>query len=169
MSLDVLCAPLGTFGGVLPPLPPRMMGQTNRTRVDMHTNGCGTICHNNMINPLGFAFEHFDGMGQYRESEMYGSETLPIDSSGSFAFLDGPKSYQNATELMQVLATDRQAHMCYAKKLASFGLQRDIVEADTPLLTELSTVSTSSNGSVKQVMVDLVKQDAFRIRAAGAQ
>jgi len=168
MSLDVLCAPLGIFQGVIPPLPDAKAGETNRMRVDAHTNGCGTICHNNMINPLGFAFENFDGMGQYRETEANRGEVLPIDASGSFEFVDGTKTYKNAAELMQVLATNQQSHLCYAKKLAGFGLQRDLVEADLPLLAELSSASTSS-GSVKQVMIDLVKQDAFRIRAGGAQ
>ena len=169
MSLDVLCAPLGPPAGDIPPLPAAMPGQTNRMRVDAHTKGCGTICHNNMINPLGFAFENFDGMGQYRETEMNGTEALPIDSSGSFDFVDGTKSYKSATELMKVLAADQQAHLCYSKKLASYGLQRDIVETDLPLLAELSSVSTSASGSVKQVLLDLVKQDAFRIRAGGAK
>jgi hypothetical protein len=169
MSLDVLCAPLGIFAGVLPPLPPRQPGQTNRIRVDQHTNGCGTVCHNNMINPLGFAFENFDGMGRYRETETYPNETLAIDSSGAFDFIDGKKTYKNAAELMQTLATDRQAHLCYSKKLAGYALQRDIVEADVPLLTELATVSSGSNGSVKQVLVNLVKQPAFRTRAGGVQ
>jgi hypothetical protein len=168
MSLDVLCAPLGPFGGEIPPLPPRMMGETNRMRVDKHTNGCGTVCHNNMINPLGFAFENFDGMGQYRDTEMNGTEVLPIDASGSFAFVDGAKPYKNAADLMGVLATNPQTHLCYSKKLASFGLQRDMVEADLSLLAELASVSTS-NGSVKQVLLDLVKQDAFRTRVGGAQ
>src|SRR5882724_2531012 len=89
MALDVLCAPLGPPAATIPPLPAPMPGQTNRMRVDAHTSGCGTVCHNNMINPLGFAFENFDGMGQYRETETNGSEVLPIDSSGSFDFVDG--------------------------------------------------------------------------------
>jgi Protein of unknown function (DUF1592)/Protein of unknown function (DUF1588)/Protein of unknown function (DUF1595)/Protein of unknown function (DUF1585)/Protein of unknown function (DUF1587) len=169
MSLDVLCAPLGTFGGELPPLPPRMAGETNRMRVDSHTKVCGAACHNNMINPLGFAFENFDGMGQYRETELNGTTALPIDASGSFEFVGGVKSYQNAADLMKVIAADPQAHLCYSKKLASFALQRDIVEGDLPLLAQLSAVSTSSSGSIKQLMVDLVKQDAFRIRAEGAK
>ena len=38
-------------------------GQTNRQRISKLTSGCGNACHNEMINPLGFAFEHFDGMG----------------------------------------------------------------------------------------------------------
>jgi hypothetical protein len=169
MALDVLCAPLGPPAAVIPPLPTPKPGQTNRMRVDEHTKGCGASCHNNMINPLGFAFENFDGMGQYRETETNGSETLPIDSSGSFDFVDGTKTYKNAAELMKVLSTDQQAHLCYTKKLASFGLQRDIVDADVPLLTELASTSASSSGSVKKVMLDLIQQDAFRVRSGGAQ
>lgn len=169
MSLDVLCAPLGPPAAVIPPLPEPMPGQTNRMRVDAHTSGCGTVCHNNMINPLGFAFENFDGMGQYREQEQNRDQLLPVDSSGSFAFVDGTKTWKNATEFMHVLADDPQTHLCYAKKLASFGLQRDVIEADLPMLGELASASASSTGSVKQVILSLVKQNAFRVRAGGAQ
>jgi hypothetical protein len=159
---------LGFFVGEIPPLPDSKPGQTNRVRVDEHTKVCGSQCHNNMINPLGFAFEHFDGMGQYRDKEVNQGQELAIDSSGSFNFIDGPKTYQNAADLMQVLATDPQTHLCYSKKLASFSLQRDLTEADLPLLTELSSKSTSASASIKAVVLDLVKQDAFRIRSGGA-
>jgi hypothetical protein len=168
ISLDVLCAPLGMPAADIPPLPESKPGQTNRMRVDEHTKGCGASCHNQMINPLGFAFEHFDGLGQYRETETTGGQVLPIDSSGSFEFVGGAKSYANAAELMAVMAEDPQAHLCYSKKLASFALQRNITEVDMPLLLKLAATSTSSNGSVKQVITDLVKQDSFRTRVGGA-
>ena len=168
ISLDVLCAPLGMPAADIPPLPESKPGQTNRMRVDEHTKGCGAACHNQMINPLGFAFENFDGLGQYRETETTGGQVLPIDSSGSFEFVGGAKSYANAAELMTVMAQDPQAHLCYSKKLASFGLQRNITEVDMPLLLKLAETSTSSNGSVKQVITDLVKQDSFRTRSGGA-
>lgn len=165
MALDVLCAPLGPPAAMIPPLPTRTPGQTNRARVDAHTSVCGGACHNELINPLGFAFENFDGMGQYRTQETHGSETLAIDASGSFRFVDGMKSWTNASELMQLLAAEPQTHLCYAKKLASFGLQRDIVEADMPLLEALA--ATSKSGSVKQVIVKLVETEAFRMRSGG--
>jgi hypothetical protein len=169
ISLDVLCAPLpNPPTAEIPQLPAAMPGQTNRMRVDEHTKGCGSACHNDMINPLGFAFENFDGMGQFRETERNGNEMLQIDASGSFNFVGGKKSWGNAAELMNVLATEQQTHLCYAKKLASFGLQRDVVEADLPLLATLSSTSMSSGGSLKQVLVDLVKQDTFRTRVGGA-
>jgi len=170
LNIDVLCATLGPPSIVLPNLPPRQPGQTNRQVVDLTTSGCGLACHNAMINPIGFAFEHYDGMGRYRttEKDITGAE-LPIDSSGTYTFTDGTKNYKDASELMQAIANGQQAHACYAKKIASYGLQRDVVEADMPLLTTLASPSMSGGSSVKQMILDLVKQDAFRIRSGGAQ
>jgi len=170
LNVDVLCATLGPPSIVLPTLPERQPGQTNRDIVDLTTSGCGRACHNAMINPIGFAFEHYDGMGRYRttEKDVTGAE-LTIDSSGTYTFTDGTKTYKDAGELMQAMANGQQAHACYAKKIASYGLQRDVVEADMPLLTALASPSMSNGSSVKQMILDLVKQDAFRTRSGGAQ
>jgi hypothetical protein len=165
LNLDILCAPLGPPATVIPPLPPLKPGQTNRERISTLTSGCGLACHNEMINPLGFSLEHFDGMGQYREVENGG---LKIDSSGSYAFSDGRKSFQNAAELMQLMAREQQVHLCYAKKLSSFALQRDIVASDLPWLNKLAARSLPDGGSVKSIVVELIKSDAFRARVGGA-
>jgi hypothetical protein len=165
INLDVLCAQLGPPAPVIPPIPPLVAGQTNRQRIDTLTATCGQSCHNDMINPLGFAFEHFDGMGQWRDNENGG---LPIDSTGRYTFVDGTtRTWTGADDLMQTLADTSQAHTCYAKKLASFGLQRDIVAADMPMLTTLTSVSMAPTGSVKQMIVDLVRNNAFRTRVGG--
>src|SRR5207248_3288783 len=63
LNLDVLCAHLGPPAVNLPQIPPLEAGQTNRQRISKLPAPCGGSCHNSMINPLGFAFEHFDGMG----------------------------------------------------------------------------------------------------------
>jgi hypothetical protein len=170
MNVDVLCATLGPPSMAIPMLLAKEAGETNRDVVDKTTAGCGQACHNEMINPLGFAFEHYDGMGQYRDTEKdITGAALAIDSHGTYSFTDGTKNYSGAPELMQVLANGQQAHMCYAKKLASFALQRDVIDKDMPLLTTLASTSVSSSGSVKQVMLDLVKQNTFRTRFGGAQ
>lgn len=164
MNLDVLCAKLGPPAANLPPIPPLMAGQTNRQRIDTLTSGCGMQCHNDMINPLGFSFEHFDGMGQWRDTENGG---LPIDSSGSYAFVGGTKTFSNAGDLMKVMAADQQAHLCYAKKLTSFALQRDVIAADMPTLQTLAQSSMGANGSLKNLILQLVRSDAFRTRVGG--
>jgi hypothetical protein len=117
-------------------------------------------CHNDMINPLGFAFEHFDGMGQWRDTENGG---LTIDSSGSYTFADGTtQTWTDAAGLMQALAATPQTHTCYSKKLASYALQRDVVASDMPMLTSLTSASMAAGGSVKQLIIQLVRNDAFR-------
>jgi hypothetical protein len=168
MALDVLCSPLGPPADVVPPLPQREAGQTNRIVVDNHTRECGLACHNAMINPLGFAFENYDGMGQYQDVEEYPGEMLPVDASGTFEFAGGTKSWQDAEGLMQTMASEPQTHICYAKKIAGYAMQRDIVVSDAPLLTTLATTSIAA-GSLKQLMLTLIKQDAFRIRVGGVQ
>src|SRR5262249_50802991 len=147
--------------GSTPPIPPLMAGQTNRQRIDTLTGTCGQSCHNDMINPLGFSFEHFDGMGQWRDTENGG---LAIDSSGSYTFADGvTRTWNDAAGLMQVLASTPQTHTCFAKKLASFGLQRDVVASDMPTLTAMTSASMASGtSSEKQLIIQLVRSDAFR-------
>lgn len=165
LALDVLCSPLGPPGGAIPPIPPPQPGQTGRQRIEALTAGCGGTCHGEIMNPLGFAFEHFDGMGQYRDAEPSG---LPVDSSGSFTFSDGRVDFADHVELMAAMANSTNAHLCYAKKLASFSLQRDVVPTDLPWLTELATRSQEDSAGTKQLMLQLIENDAFRTHVGGS-
>jgi hypothetical protein len=162
LALDMLCSALGEESGEIRPLPVAMPHQTRRQRVEAITKGCDGACHGEIINPLGFAFEHFDGMGQYRDTELSMGESLPIDSSGSFTFIGGKVSFADNVELMEAMADSTNAHLCYSKKLASFGLQRDIVMSDLPWLTQLASASRDDETSTQQLMLELIKSDAFR-------
>jgi hypothetical protein len=162
INRDILCAALEPPGATLPSVPALKPGQTNRQRITTLTAGCGNGCHDTTINPIGFAFENFDGLGQVRTMDNGNA----IDTTGSYAFVEGQKTFTGAADLMQVMAAGSQAHACYAKKIASYALQRDIVQSDLPLLDTLK--ATSAAGSVKQVMLDLVKNAAFRTRLGGS-
>jgi hypothetical protein len=163
LNLEILCADLEPAVPDLPPVPPLGPSETNRERITTLTSGCGRECHNHFINPLGFAFENFDGMGQVRTTE----NGKPIDTAGAYPFAEGVFSFANAAELMQLMANGKQAHACYSKKIASYALQRDIVATDLPLLDTMAAVSMSTSGSVKQVMIELAKNPAFTTRVGG--
>ena len=141
-----------------PPLP--ITDQTNRERIEELTADCGD-CHTLYIDPLGFAFEDFDGLGRHRDLD----NGLSIDTAASYPFADGERSYSGAKELMQIMAETTQAHTCYAKKVAGYALQRDLVEGDRPLLDRLSIVSLDE--SLKETVIALVRDPAFRLRAEG--
>ncbi len=165
INLDTLCADPGTPTVNLPPVPPLAANQTNRERYEGLTNGCGATCHGEIINPLGFAFENFDGLGRYRELD----NGKPVDAHASYPFAEGVKEFTGPGELMQLIANGTQAHQCYAKKLASYALQRDLVDRERPLVVALGEASRASGASIKNVMLALVKMDAFRTHVGGVQ
>jgi hypothetical protein len=164
LNLEFLCADPGKPAADLPPIPPLKPGQTNREMITTLTSGCGAQCHTNYINPLGFAFENFDGMGRVRSMD----NGRPIDTAAAYPFAEGVKQFADAAQLMQVMASSKQAHACYAKKIAGYALQRDIVQSDLTLLDSLTRVSMGG-GSIRQVMLELVKDPAFRTRLGGAR
>jgi len=165
INLDTLCADPGLPSATLPAIPAAAAGETNRMVITNLTSGCGAECHGQIINPVGFAFENFDGLGRFRDTD----NGQPVDTAGEYPFVEGTQAFAGAPELMELMASGVQAHQCWAKKMASYALERDLVEADRPLIETLGAESQGAGASLKQVMVALVKQDAFRTRVGGAQ
>ena len=161
LSNDVLCVPLQSHATPPLALPALMAGQTNRGRIDAVTAGCGD-CHAASINPLGFAFEGFDGLGRARDRD----NGAPIDTTASYTFATGgARTFPDARALMAVLADSPEVQGCYSKRLASYALQRDMAEGDRSLVGDLAT--TARDRSLKELIVSLVRNPAFRLRAEG--
>jgi hypothetical protein len=157
LASNVLCLELPPDPGVVPPLPELEPGQTNRERLTAMFGGCGGACHE-AINPLGFAFEGFDTVGVVRDRD----RGQPIDASGSFRFSSGTDTFADAAELMTKLADDDLPYACYAQKLASYGLQRDVVEDDKELIASIAAASRT--GAIKDAVLTLVGDPTFRLR-----
>lgn len=157
LLFTVLCADLTPPGSFM--VPSLGSGQTNRERISAATDECGGACHKDLINPLGFAFEGFDGMGLPRDTD----NGHPVDTSGSFEFSDGTSSFADARELMTKLAEDDRVYGCYGQNLAGYGLQRALTADDTALIDELAV--TGRRGAVQDIALALVRSPAFRVRS----
>ncbi len=151
----------------VPPPPPEAnqtpvpmgAGKTNRQAFEGATEAPGTVCagcHGKLINPLGFAFEHFDGLGHYRDQE----NGQPVDAAATYEFAEGIKSYDGPVQLMKIVSEGRQAHECYARQLFEYVYGRAADDSDAPLLTELGRRSRLKV-PIKSLLVDLVSTDAF--------
>jgi hypothetical protein len=140
-------------------VPPLVSGRTNREAISATTDQCGGACHKDLINPLGFAFEGFDGMGLPRDTD----NGHPVDTSGSFEFSDGWGSFADARELMTKLSEDDQVYACYGQRLAGYGLQRQLATDDMALIDELA--ATGRMGTVQDLALALVQSPAFRVRS----
>lgn len=160
LNFQVMCAKLPSPPGVIPEVPPPQPNQSDRERVAAHTGPgtCGASCHGGYINPLGFAFENFDGLGRPRTMDA----GKPVDSSSAYPIGDrGMVPFDGAPELMTALAESTEAHSCFAKNLVSYALSRDIVESDRALIDELAAISMSDGGSIKEILRGLVRSPTF--------
>jgi hypothetical protein len=63
------------------------------------------------------------------------------------------------------MADSVQVHTCYSKNVTSYALGRDLIESDRAALEALAEVSLSQ--SLKEVIVALVREPAFRLREKG--
>jgi len=160
MEAAVLCGPARPPPPEIPPLVPIATGQTNRERITSFNTSCGGNCHR-FFDPLGFAFENFDGLGRQRELD----NGVPVDTTGSYPLAEGNVSFADGPELMKVLAGSTQVHTCYSKQVTSYALGRDLVESDRPVLESLAKVSRSQ--SLKEVIIALVRDPEFRTRKSG--
>lgn len=80
-------------------------------------------CHR-LIDPVGFAFSHYDGIGRYRTTEA----GLPIDAHGEIvgsARSNG--SFDDLAGLAALLAASPDVHECFSERWGQFtyGLGRD--------------------------------------------
>ena len=93
---------------------------TTRERFAAHTEEeiCAS-CHR-LIDPIGFGFESYDGIGRYREQE----GTLPIDSSGALIRESDGSSFpfNGMAELADLLAQDEEVSACYARQWLRFSV-----------------------------------------------
>jgi hypothetical protein len=146
---------------VVPDLPPPDPTKTLREQMAMHRDSvvCAS-CHDRLDN-LGFAFEHFDGAGKYRETE----GGLAIDASGS-AQLDGKTiAFRDATELVQALAASPETQACFARQWLRYALDRFELDADQAAVDSLVASYAKTGLDTRKLIVEITRSLPFTHRA----
>jgi hypothetical protein len=115
-------------------------------------------CHT-LIDPIGFGFENYDAIGQYRTEE----NGLLIDASGELTQAgdaDGP--FVGAVQLANKLAVSENVRSCVQKQWFRFALGRTESAEDACTMSSLATQFAASDYNVKSLLLALVSSDAFR-------
>ena len=114
------------------------------------------------MDPLGFAFENYDGIGKFRTMDNGGT----VDATGSFE-LDGQRrSFNDARELVQVLAGQPDGARCFATQWARFALQAQRDRGGPGLAaTAIAAAFGSSGSNVRDLLVGVAGSRSFRYRA----
>ncbi len=139
---------------------------SNRQRVEAHTgSGSCAGCHATLINPIGFAFENFDAMGQLRTMD----NGNPVDTTGQVELSDGfcTRSAESP-ELVALLADAPNVHGCYTKHPAEYTLARDMAGGDRMLVDAIEGISMNNNAGTKAMVLAIISQPSFLTRTGGA-
>lgn len=165
INIRMLCKDdLSPPAGTIPPLPEPLPGQSNRELVEHHTSDviCAQ-CHETIINPLGFAFENFDGMGQERTMDA----GKPVNTAATYEFNDGMQSFTGANELIAIMAEHQQAHGCYSAKLAQYVLARDVAGREAEQISAMQQASFTGDASTKELVLSMIKSPLFTTAQSG--
>jgi hypothetical protein len=137
---------------------PKSVLKTARERLDAHqSNPICAGCHK-VTDPIGLALEHFDGAGQYRETEQ-GAE---IDASG---VLDG-KSFADAGVLGEVLKNNPSLPSCLVKRVYSYGVGGAAKTDDKTVLPHFRKSFADSGYRVPELMKSIALSAPFSTIAA---
>jgi hypothetical protein len=146
--------------GVATPLPELMPGMTKRQTISVHTSGAACVGCHEAFNSFGFALEHFDVSGAWRDVDA----TLPIDARVAFDEPGLPLEVDGARQLSEALAQSTSARACALQQLFSFALERPPSASDLPLFDDLGRKFEASGFDLKAILTELVLSDAFRTR-----
>jgi hypothetical protein len=149
--------------GVVPDVKPPAPGVTTRQRFEEHSkNPCAT-CHV-LFDPIGFAFENYDGIGRYRTTD----NEQPVDASGSLQLGNKTLNFKNAVDLMPAMAATDEVRSCVATQWMRYLLRREETKGDMPSLEGVQKAFRDSSFDMRELLVAIVSSDAFLRRTPAA-
>jgi hypothetical protein len=146
---------------VVPDLPPPDPSKSLREQMAEHrTNPTCAACHNTM-DALGFAFEHFDGAGKFRDLD----GTQPIDPSGSVTLTTSTLTFKDASDLAQQLAGSPEAQHCFSRQWLRFALNRFEQDQDAAAAKFVEDGYATAGLDTRKLLVDITRTLPFSHRA----
>ena len=157
------------LGSPPPPPPPNVPpleenDQANptslRERMEQHRRSpvCAS-CHRRM-DPLGFAMEHFDAIGQWRETDSGAPIDATITLSG--ATIDSPRALREAL----LREGDHEFIRAVTEKLLIYALGRGVDHYDAPTMRQIVRDAERDDYRWLPLVQAIVASDPFQMRRA---
>ncbi len=143
----------------IPPLSEsELEGLSQREQMELHrADPVCASCHR-MMDPIGFAYEHYDGIGAYRTEDADG---LPIDATGTLP--DGV-GFTDALDLLRPLSFSPKYSKCVTQKTFTYALGRPPVIEDIPALSTIEARFVRNDLRFTDLVLAIVLSEPFRYR-----
>jgi hypothetical protein len=163
--MQLLCNALTPPTNVVIPTPAAPMpGQTERQVLDIHgSSACAQGCHN-LMDPFGFAFENYDGIGAYRTTD----NGSPVNSVATVT-LDGTmQTVNNGVQLATLLSTSTEARQCFATQWVRYAVGRLDTPSDAASIGAAYGTFATANFNVRNLLAAVASSRTFRFRTPSA-
>jgi hypothetical protein len=130
-----------------------------RQRMEQHrANPMCASCHARM-DPIGFGFENYDGIGAWREKD----GEFPVESAGQ---LVSGEAFQGPAELRAILVKKKRDLFvrCLAEKMLTYALGRGLEYYDKCALDEITKGLARRNHRFSALVLAIVKSTPFQMR-----
>jgi hypothetical protein len=118
------------------------------------------VCHE-VINPPGFAFEGFDAIGRRRLED----SGVPVDTTGELDLEAGVLPFDDAVDLVHILAEADEVRRCYARNWFRYARARSPGRGDSCDMERLAETLEADGSSVKDLLVEITQTRGFLSRA----
>jgi mono/diheme cytochrome c family protein len=150
----------------VPSLPENKRGQPARTlraRLEQHREKPTCFACHGVMDPLGFALENFNAVGQFRVND---PETqTPIETAGQLPDgtpIGGPDDLRRAI----VSRPDHQFVQALTENLMTYALGRTLDYRDMPTVRRIVRQAAADDYRFKSIVLGVVTSDAFRKKEA---
>jgi mono/diheme cytochrome c family protein len=148
----------------VPPLKENQPGQKPtalRDRMEQHrASPVCSSCHARM-DPLGFALEHFDAVGQYRATDRGAEINANITLDGKA--IASPKEFREA---LLAAGHGREFVATVVEKLLTYALGRGVTERDGPIVREFVRDLEKKDYKWSVLVQQIVHSTPFQMRTA---
>jgi hypothetical protein len=132
-----------------------------REKMEQHrSNPVCASCHAK-IDPLGFAMEHFDAIGQWRETDRGAVINATIEWDGQT--VASPRAFREA-----LLGKGTEFVRTVVEKLLTYALGRGVTHADAPAVRQLVRELAADDYRWSALIQGIVESRPFQMRRAPA-
>ena len=130
-----------------------------RERMEEHRKSPACASCHKIMDPLGFALENFDAIGQWRSRSEDGA---PIDASG--VLLDGSKVNGPVTLRAALMSRPNVFVTTLTEKLMTYALGRGVDYEDMPAVREIVARAQADNYRFSDLVTGIVNSPPFRMK-----
>ncbi len=130
---------------------------TLRQQFEAHRSAASCAGCHAFLDPMGFAFEHYDAIGRWRDTE----KGQPVDAAGH---LVRGQDFKDLTELRAILVRDMSADFTRSliENLLTYGLGRGLTYQDRNAVRDLASRAAAAQHRFQDIITSVCQSVPFQ-------